>query len=336
MCLNQKANTMKISCPPNKITRIVKAFYGYSWSGDCHFIEKDCIVDVPNDDLSCLGEGCTVKIIESPIVLQECWHLMASYIQIDYECISVEQLQNMCAVQESDFSVGYIVTPDYPSTLASELSCPCTMQAPPGHTITIEVLDFRLSGCSQTGLTLWSDTSTYTHCLSIATGILPGSGSQNVSMRLHSQTKKNNAGFLLKYYASPFGDNVKIKFVCYGSAQIWAANQVNSISSLNPNITYKPVITTSSYDFDDSRTSRDDFFNSHHVKNQSNEIFVYDAPTRKPSRTTRRQFDVTRQLSTTHQSIYNTRGGPNNNSNERLSNRTISVGNTKLFYSLFV
>ncbi len=85
--MSEKSSYMKISCPIGKITRIVKAFYGYSWSGDCHFIEKDCIVDVPNDDLSCLGEGCSVKIIESPIILQECWNLMASYIQIDYECI---------------------------------------------------------------------------------------------------------------------------------------------------------------------------------------------------------------------------------------------------------
>ena len=195
---------MSISCPPSKITRIVKAFYGYSWSGDCNFIEKDCIVDVPNDDLSCLGEGCSVKIIESPIILQECWSLMASYIQVDYECIPVEQLQNMCSIQESEFSVGYITTPDYPSQLVNDLSCPCTIQAPIGFTVMIEILDFRLPGCSQAGLTIWSDASTHTHCLSMPTGILPGSGGQNISMRLHSQNKKNNAGFLLKYYGNWF------------------------------------------------------------------------------------------------------------------------------------
>ncbi len=86
-CLNEKSTLLTIACPSNKITRIIKAFYGYSWSGDCQFIEKDCTVDVPNDDLSCIGEGCSVKIIDSPIILQECWSLMASYIQVDYECI---------------------------------------------------------------------------------------------------------------------------------------------------------------------------------------------------------------------------------------------------------
>ena len=113
----------------------------------------------------------------------------------------VEQLQNMCNVQESDYSVGYITTPDYPSALPTELSCPCTLQAPDSYTLTIEVLDFRLPSCSHAGLTIWSDTGTYTHCMSISSGVLPGSGSQNVSMRLHSQMKKNNAGFLLKYYS---------------------------------------------------------------------------------------------------------------------------------------
>lgn len=113
----------------------------------------------------------------------------------------------MCSVQESDYSVGYIITPDYPSTLPSDLSCPCTLQAPDSYTLTIEVLDFRLPSCSHAGLTIWSDTGTYTHCMSISSGVLPGSGSQNVSMRLHSQMKKNNAGFLLKYYS-------KCSFVC--------------------------------------------------------------------------------------------------------------------------
>ncbi len=106
----------------------------------------------------------------------------------------------MCAVQESDYSTGYIVTPNYPSSLINDLSCPCYIQAPTGYTVSIEVLDFRLPGCSQAGLTIWSDSATFTHCLGISTGILPGSGGQNISMRLHSQNKKNNAGFLLKYY----------------------------------------------------------------------------------------------------------------------------------------
>lgn len=112
----------------------------------------------------------------------------------------MEQLQNMCNVQESEYSVGYIITPDYPNALSSDLSCPCTLQAPEGYALSIEVLDFRLPSCSHAGLTIWSDSATYTHCLSIPSGILPGSGSQNISMRLHSQNKKNNAGFLLKYY----------------------------------------------------------------------------------------------------------------------------------------
>lgn len=110
----------------------------------------------------------------------------------------------MCEPQESERSVGYIVTPNYPSLLPNDLSCPCTIQAPQGYTISIEVLDFRLPGCSQAGLTIWSDSSTYTHCLSIASGILPGSDSQNISMRLHSENKKVNAGFLLKYFSKIF------------------------------------------------------------------------------------------------------------------------------------
>jgi hypothetical protein len=159
----------------------------------------------------------------------------------------VDQLQSMCSVQESDYSVGYIITPEYPNLLPSELSCPCTLQAPESYTLTIEVLDFRLPSCSHAGLTIWSDTGTYTHCMAISSGILPGSGSQNVSMRLHTQNRKNNAGFLLKYYsmysfktrkiktfakilsilANPPTDKAKIKFVCYGPVQSWSLTQQN-------------------------------------------------------------------------------------------------------------
>jgi hypothetical protein len=58
----------------------------------CQFGPKDCVVDVPFEDLTCLGEGCSVRIKETPIILQECWNLAATYLQVDFECISSNNL----------------------------------------------------------------------------------------------------------------------------------------------------------------------------------------------------------------------------------------------------
>ncbi len=87
-CLSEKIGVLPVKCPSNTIARVVKAFYGYSWSSDCHFIEKDCVVNVPADDINCHASDCSIKIIESPVILQDCWNLLSSYVQVDYECLS--------------------------------------------------------------------------------------------------------------------------------------------------------------------------------------------------------------------------------------------------------
>jgi hypothetical protein len=42
------------------------------------------------------------------------------------------------------------------------------------------------------------------NCLINSSFLLQGSGGQNISMRLHSQSEKSNAGFLLKYFGLYF------------------------------------------------------------------------------------------------------------------------------------
>ncbi len=110
----------------------------------------------------------------------------------------MDELKDICDVQESESPHGYLATPDYPNMLRSELSCPCTLHVEKGYNIKLEVIDFRIGSCTQTGLTIWSDSYASTHCASMPVGsILPGG--QNISIRLHSQTEKNKSGFLIKY-----------------------------------------------------------------------------------------------------------------------------------------
>ena len=44
---------------------------------------------VPRDDIICLTTAnCTIRVVEHPLILQDCWNLAASYVQAEYECIA--------------------------------------------------------------------------------------------------------------------------------------------------------------------------------------------------------------------------------------------------------
>jgi hypothetical protein len=45
-------------------------------------------MDVPREDIICLSTtNCTVRVVEHPLILQDCWNVAASYVQAEYECI---------------------------------------------------------------------------------------------------------------------------------------------------------------------------------------------------------------------------------------------------------
>jgi hypothetical protein len=89
-CLDEiKSGTLSLGCPNNQLIKLGRIIYGYSWSNDCSYIDKDCTMDVPRDDIICLTTtNCTVRVIEHPLILQDCWNLAASYVQAEFECIA--------------------------------------------------------------------------------------------------------------------------------------------------------------------------------------------------------------------------------------------------------
>lgn len=91
-CLDEiKSGTLSLGCPHNQLIKLGRVIYGYSWSNDCSYIEKDCTMDVPRDDIICLTTtNCTVRVVEHPLILQDCWNLAASYVQAEFECIAGE------------------------------------------------------------------------------------------------------------------------------------------------------------------------------------------------------------------------------------------------------
>ena len=89
-CLDEvKSGTLSLGCPHNQLIKLGRVFYGYSWSNDCSFIDKDCTMDVPREDIICLTTtNCTIRVVEQPLILQDCWNLAATYVQAEYECIA--------------------------------------------------------------------------------------------------------------------------------------------------------------------------------------------------------------------------------------------------------
>lgn len=84
-----QADNILLECPSNQLIKLGRIIYGYSWSNDCSYIDKDCTMDVPREDIICLTtSNCTVHVVEHPLILQDCWNLAASYVQAEYECVS--------------------------------------------------------------------------------------------------------------------------------------------------------------------------------------------------------------------------------------------------------
>jgi hypothetical protein len=83
------SGALSLGCPKNQLIKLGRIIYGYSWSDDCSYIDKDCTMDVPREDIVCLTTtNCTVRVVEHPLILQDCWNLAATYVQAEYECIT--------------------------------------------------------------------------------------------------------------------------------------------------------------------------------------------------------------------------------------------------------
>ena len=92
-CLDRiETGSLSLLCPNNELIKLGRVIYGYSWSDDCSYIDKDCTMDVPREDILCLTiSSCTVRVVQHPLILQDCWNLAASYVQAEYECVKGKQ-----------------------------------------------------------------------------------------------------------------------------------------------------------------------------------------------------------------------------------------------------
>ncbi|CAF0731287.1 unnamed protein product [Rotaria sordida] len=216
-CLDEvKSGTLSLGCPNNQLIKLGRIIYGYSWSNDCSYIDKDCTMDVPHEDVICLTTtNCTIRVVEHPLILQDCWNLAASYIQAEFECIAEYSLQNVCQPQDTTLTYGFLSTPNYPHGFSSNLNCPCALFASPGHAIVLEVIDFRLPTCAEAGLILWLGQDFQTKCLTQDPLTVVSNIQQNVTLRFYTLAHVKHGGFLIKYSVLPVSNNGTVRLQCY-------------------------------------------------------------------------------------------------------------------------
>lgn len=233
-CLEEmNTGSLSLSCPTHQLIQLGRIVYGYSWTNECSYIDKDCTMDVPREEISCSStSNCTVRVVEHPLILQDCWNLAANYIQAEFECITGRDdietrdslsecsirldysLQNLCQSQESDLSHGYLSTPSYPHGFTSSLNCLCVLSPSVGYSIVVELIDFHLPTCPEAGLILRLGEEIQTKCSTQNPLILLGNPHQNLTLRFYSSVNVTLGGFLIKYSVTPVMSNATIRLQC--------------------------------------------------------------------------------------------------------------------------
>ncbi|CAF4568275.1 unnamed protein product [Rotaria sp. Silwood1] len=244
-CLDEiKSGALSLGCPNNQLIKLGRVIYGYSWSNDCSYIDKDCTMDVPHEDIICLTTtNCTVRVVEHPLILQDCWNLAASYVQAEFECIAEYSLQNVCQPQDTTLTYGFLSTPNYPHGFSPNLNCPCALFASPGHAIVLEVIDFRLPTCAEAGLILWLGQDFQTKCLTQDPLTVVSNVQQNVTLRFYTLASVKHGGFLIKYSVLPVSNNATVRLQCYVAPAVSRPPATTKFPA--PNISQQPSLHAS-------------------------------------------------------------------------------------------
>ncbi|UJR13503.1 hypothetical protein I4U23_000517 [Adineta vaga] len=247
-CLDEiPSSILSLECPSNQLIKLGRIIYGYSWTNDCSYIDKDCTMDVPREDIICLStNNCTVQVVEYPLILQDCWNLAASYVQAEYECVADYSIDDICQSQDRTFTHGFLATPGYPNGFHSNLNCPCTLTASSGHSVVLEIINFHLPTCAEAGLILWFGQDFQTKCLTHNPIILISTVDQNVTLRFYSLKSMKQGGFLMKYSVSPESKNATVRLRCYSSLNVTQSLITNTLSTIKSALTNQNTVQSDS------------------------------------------------------------------------------------------
>ncbi|CAF1315826.1 unnamed protein product [Adineta ricciae] len=243
-CLDEiESYILSLECPSNQLIKLGRIIYGYSWSNDCSYIDKDCTMDVPREDILCSSiNNCTVQVVEHPLILQDCWNLAASYVQAEYECVPDYSIQDICQSRDVTSTSGFLSTPMYPNGFLSNLNCPCSLVASPGHSVVLEIIHFHLPTCAEAGLILWFGQEFQTKCLTHSPIILISTADQNVTLRFYSLKSMAQGGFLMKYSVSPESNQASVRLQCYSSSNLTRSTLPAIKSSIAMQHTFAPEL----------------------------------------------------------------------------------------------
>lgn len=88
-CYDGSNKTLTMDCGSEALVRVLKAFYGYSAHGTCHYTEGDC-TRLQQQSLECVGRStCTVPLEgaqQGGVMLPAC-QKRSNYFQVEYQCV---------------------------------------------------------------------------------------------------------------------------------------------------------------------------------------------------------------------------------------------------------
>lgn len=207
-CFNSTQKSLQISCGSGYMLRIRKAFYGYSYSGQCSFNPGDC-TQLEHESYPCIGRDyCSINLPSGNYGqrIPFC-EKYSTYFQVEYTCEPVIQTTDICQSTILTSQSGYIATPRYPSNYRDNTDCLTRIRVHPSQKINLTIIDMDLEingtyGCHD-WMYAYDQFLSVTLCGRRGNERLNSLQSNEISIKFQSDKQGNKKGFWLFYEAYP-------------------------------------------------------------------------------------------------------------------------------------
>ncbi|XP_025099018.1 uncharacterized protein LOC112566841 [Pomacea canaliculata] len=207
-CYDGSNKTLTMDCGSEALVRVLKAFYGYSAHGTCHYTEGDC-TRLQQQSLECVGRStCTVPLEgaqQGGVMLPAC-QKRSNYFQVEYQCVPVREMYDICQHNNLTAQTGHIVTPSYPRPYYSRLHCNLSIVVPPSQKLRVNIITMELASRGKTDCADFLYFNDKFHSLTLCgrrSNVWYDMHSNTLLVELLSTSSTRSPGFWLYYEAFP-------------------------------------------------------------------------------------------------------------------------------------
>ncbi|XP_059178782.1 uncharacterized protein LOC131957938 [Physella acuta] len=141
--------TINFDCGVGNMVHITRTFYGFNPNGQCRLIEGEAGVECTLDEhaeYSCVGQqSCSINLPSGQwgVSIAACGQ-RSNYFQVEYTCVPVSSVTNICNQQKLTAQSGYIMTPRYPSKYIDQKECSTTILVHPSQKLNLHIIEMDL------------------------------------------------------------------------------------------------------------------------------------------------------------------------------------------------